>query len=72
MACSTHARYVALLNTGLVLTVPPRRVSETRTRLLADGQGSGFSKTPLTTLKIVLVTPVPSAIISTETRANPG
>src|SRR5215211_1518957 len=37
-----------------------------------DGKGSGFSNTALTTLKIAVLAPMPSASVRTATRENPG
>src|SRR6476660_3286864 len=37
-----------------------------------DGNGSGFNNTALTTLKMAVFAPIPSARVSTATRVNPG
>ena len=36
------------------------------------GYGSGFSRTPLITLKIAVFAPIPSAIVNTATDAKPA
>ena len=42
------------------------------TSRFGDGNGSGFNNTALTTLKIAVFAPIPSARVSTATRVNPG
>ena len=37
-----------------------------------SSKGRGFSKTPLTTVKIAVLAPMPSASVSTETAVNKG
>jgi len=38
----------------------------------ASGYGSGFNRTPLTTLKTALLVPTPMAMVSTVTTVNIG
>ena len=47
-------------------------ISCTRTSRSGSGYGSGCSSTPLTTLKIAVVAPTPSASVSTATIVKPG
>jgi hypothetical protein len=42
------------------------------TRLSGSAYGNGFSNTPLTTLKMAVLAPMPSARVTTATAANPG
>ena len=37
-----------------------------------SGNGNGLSRTPLTTLKIAVVAPMPIASVSTVVSVNPG
>ncbi|HYT68786.1 MAG TPA: hypothetical protein VEL51_20345 [Vicinamibacterales bacterium] len=50
----------------------PSVVWYTPTSRSDSGYGSGFSSTPLTTLKIALFAPMPSARVTTAMRVNPG
>jgi hypothetical protein len=42
------------------------------TSLSGSSKGSGFRRTPWTTLKIAAFAPIPSARVPTETRVNRG
>src|SRR6476620_5474655 len=42
------------------------------TRRSGDGNGSGFNNTALTTLKMAVFAPIPSASVSTAIKVNPG
>ena len=62
-----------LAGAGVFRSSPNRGyVSQTKTSRLASGYGSGRSSTWLNTLKIVVLTPIPTPIASTATMANPG
>ena len=45
---------------------------QTPTSVSGSSKGRGFSKTPLTTLKMAVLPPMPSASVSTETAVNKG
>src|SRR6266542_858000 len=45
---------------------------QTPTRRSGSGNGSGFSSTPYTTLKIAVLAPIPNARVRTATAAKPG
>jgi len=47
-------------------------VCQTPIRAPASGYGSGFNRTPLTTLKTALLAPTPMAMVSTVTTVNIG
>jgi hypothetical protein len=47
-------------------------VSQTVTTRPESGNGSGFSKIPLTTLKITMFAPMPIAKVKMATAAKPG
>src|SRR5262249_36391516 len=49
-----------------------RFVLPTATSRSGDGNGSGFNNTALTTLKMAVFAPIPSASVTTATRVNPG
>jgi hypothetical protein len=45
---------------------------KTETTLSASGYGSGLKSTPLTTEKMAVFAPMPSASVTTATAAKPG
>jgi len=54
------------------LSGPLPKVSQTSTRRSAPGNGNGFNKVLLMTLKIVVLAPMPSASVSIATSVKPG